>query len=88
MQPANGCAASYMFLTRMPGVNRWPHSGHLICSESMRQILSGGIAYPHFVQIVLSAALTFSRLIFGFRGIFQTWHLDCSQRSDIQTVDF
>jgi hypothetical protein len=41
----------------------------------MRQILSGGIAYPHFVQIVLSAALTFSRLIFGFRGIFRlgTW---------------
>ena len=23
------------------GVNRWPHSGHSICSESMRRILSG-----------------------------------------------
>jgi hypothetical protein len=50
-------------------MNRWPHSGHSVCSESMRRILSGGIAYPHFVQIVLSAALTFSRLIFCFWGI-------------------
>jgi hypothetical protein len=33
------------------------------------RILSGGIAYPHFVQTVRSAAITFSRLIFGLRGI-------------------
>jgi hypothetical protein len=35
----------------------------------MRRILSGGIEYPHFGQRQLSAALTFSKLIFGFRGI-------------------
>jgi hypothetical protein len=35
----------------------------------MRRILSGAIEYPHFGHTVLSAALTFSRLIFCFRGI-------------------
>lgn len=34
----------------------------------MRRILSGVIGYPHFGQRVLSDAITFSRLIFCFRG--------------------
>jgi hypothetical protein len=34
----------------------------------MRRILSGVIGYPHFGQRVLSDAITFSRLIFRFRG--------------------
>jgi hypothetical protein len=38
----------------------------------MRRILLGAIEHPLFGQIVLSAALTFSRLIFGFRGILRT----------------
>jgi hypothetical protein len=34
----------------------------------MRRILSGVIKHPPFGQTVLSAALTFSRLVFCFRG--------------------
>jgi hypothetical protein len=46
----------------------------MICLESTRQILAGGITYPHFEQTVLSAAITFSKLILGFWGIFRPWH--------------
>jgi len=34
----------------------------------MRRILSGVFGYPHFGQRVLTDTITFSRLIFCFRG--------------------
>jgi hypothetical protein len=37
----------------------------------MRRILSGAIEHPHFGQTVLSASLTFSRLIFCFFALVQ-----------------
>src|ERR1700680_3321802 len=52
-----------------PGINRSPHSGHLMWSESTRDSFSGGIEYPHFGQRLLSDAFTLSRLIFCFWGI-------------------
>jgi hypothetical protein len=47
-------------------MKRSPHSGHKILSESMGQRLSGGMEYPHLVQVVLSDASTLARLIFCF----------------------
>jgi quercetin dioxygenase-like cupin family protein len=38
----------------------------------MRRIATDGIEHPHFGQVVLSDALTFSRLILGFWGILPT----------------
>jgi len=40
------------------------HSGHSIRTRSTRRSCAGVIEHPHFGQMVLSAALTFSRLIF------------------------
>jgi len=53
-------------------MNRSPHSGHSIRSESIRMSLSGGIECPHFWQVVLSDASTLARLIFCFLGIVET----------------
>jgi len=46
-------------------LKRWPHFGHSIRNVSIRRRSSGGIACPHFVQIVLSAAMIMARLIFA-----------------------
>jgi hypothetical protein len=57
------------FAFREAGMKSSPHAGHLMCSKSMGQRFSGGIEYPHFVQVVLSDASTLARLIFCLRGI-------------------
>lgn len=50
------------------GTNRASHCGQLMCSKSMRRILSGVMACPQFGQVVVSDALTFSRSTLGFDG--------------------
>jgi hypothetical protein len=40
----------------------------------MRRIATGGIEHPHFGQVVLSDAITFSKLIFCFRGTRKLSH--------------
>jgi hypothetical protein len=52
-----------------PGSKRSPHFGHSIRNVSIRRRSPGGIACPHFVQIVLSDAMIMARLIFCFDGI-------------------
>jgi hypothetical protein len=64
--------------TPLAGMNSSPHLGHRILSKSMAQRSSGGIEYPHLVQIVLSEASTFSRLILCFLGTRELSHAPSS----------
>jgi len=66
------------------GVNTAPHFGHFMLSESIRRISLGGIEKPHFVQIVLSAARTASKLTFRFGVIRRN---DSSRPRRIQDED-